>query len=71
MTTDQTAHPPAIDPWMRAILRCPACTGTLTDGTAPDGTAELACDGCDRAYPVLDGIPVLLVDEARRRPAGA
>ncbi|MFR9676677.1 Trm112 family protein [Streptomyces sp. TR06-5] len=55
------------------ILACPACHAPLreqetgnTDGTAP--ATELVCTGdlCGLAYPVRDGIPVLLVDEARR-----
>lgn len=55
-----------IEPWLREILRCPACHGELTDVTGPDGSSELLCHaGCRRAYPVRDGIPVLLVDEAR------
>jgi uncharacterized protein len=55
----------SIDPWVREILRCPVCHGTLEDGAGPDGGPELVCAGCGRAYPVRDGIPVLLVDEAR------
>lgn len=57
-----------MDPWLREILRCPACHGELRDDTAPDGGAELVCtnDHCALAYPVSEGIPVLLVDEARR-----
>lgn len=56
-----------IDPWLRDILRCPACRGTLHDGVtpAPEATVELRCAVCRLAYPVQDGIPVLLVDEAR------
>jgi len=57
----------AIEPWLRDILRCPACAGTLRDGSGPDGGAELQCTGCTLAYRVDDGIPVLLVDEARTR----
>jgi uncharacterized protein len=56
-----------IQPWLREILRCPSCGGTLHDGTAPDGSAELQCSACPLAYRIDDGIPVLLVDEARTR----
>lgn len=56
-----------VDPWLREILRCPSCGATLDDGTGPDGGPELLCTGCALAYRVDDGIPVLLVDEARTR----
>lgn len=58
----------AIDPWLREILRCPGCGEPLRDGTGPGGEPELQCTatGCGLAYRVDDGIPVLLVDEARR-----
>lgn len=46
------------------ILACPACRAPLRE----EGE-ELVCtdsSGCALHYPVRDGIPVLLVDEARR-----
>lgn len=57
-----------IEPWLREILRCPACRTELRDETGTDGP-ELVCTSadCGLAYRVEDGIPVLLVDEARPR----
>ncbi|MDX6744607.1 Trm112 family protein [Actinocorallia sp. A-T 12471] len=51
-----------IDAWLLEILACPACRGALR---AEGG--ELVCSGeCGNVYPVTDeGVPVLLVDEAR------
>lgn len=59
-----TADQPGISPELLAIIVCPACKGDLTLVTT-DATDELVCGGCGLAYPVRDGIPVLLVDEAR------
>jgi uncharacterized protein len=56
----------AIEPWLREILRCPSCHSALVDEQGPQGP-ELQCTGCALAYRVDDGIPVLLVDEARTR----
>jgi uncharacterized protein YbaR (Trm112 family) len=36
-------------------LACPACLGALDVNGA-----RLVCAGCGRAYPVVDGIPVLI-----------
>lgn len=62
---------PAIEPWLREILRCPSCGGTLKDAVddRPEGTGapELHCTVCRLAYRVDGGIPVLLVDDARTR----
>lgn len=54
-----------IEPWLRGILRCPQCKGELTD-VQRDGTTELQCEGCSLGYSVDSGIPVLLLDLARR-----
>ena len=53
-----------VSPELLAIIVCPACHGDLTLTDAPP-EQELVCQGCGLAYPVRDGIPVLLVDEAR------
>ena len=50
-----------LDPALEAIIVCPDCHGSLR---ALD--EELGCTGCGLVYPVRDGIPVLLVDDARR-----
>jgi uncharacterized protein YbaR (Trm112 family) len=49
-----------IDPELLKILVCPECRVAVRP--APD--AGLQCDGCGRIYPVRDGIPVMLVEEA-------
>ena len=58
-----------IEPWLRGIIRCPQCKGEVADVAAAPGGAELVelrCDTCHLAYPVEGGVPVLLVDLARR-----
>jgi uncharacterized protein len=64
MSTDPTVQ---LDPWVREILRCPVTGAELVDGTGPDGAPELHSTDPDRplAYPVRDGIPVLLESDAR------
>lgn len=54
---------PMIDPKLLEILVCPVTRAPLVP--SPDGT-ELWCRASHLAYPVRDGIPVLLEDEARR-----
>ena len=58
-----------LQPWMRGLLRCPACLGGLRDVVGEQGP-ELGCESvdCARSYPMVEGIPVLLVDQARVRP---
>jgi uncharacterized protein YbaR (Trm112 family) len=46
-----------------AILACPKCKGGVT--LQEDGSA-LLCSACGLRYPVRDGIPVMLLDEAEK-----
>jgi hypothetical protein len=45
------------------ILVCPKCKGDLEYRTAP--AEELVCNSCRLRYAVDDGIPIMLIDEAR------
>ncbi|MDD9206847.1 hypothetical protein PU560_10265 [Georgenia sp. 10Sc9-8] len=65
--TSSDSTVPGIEPWVRALLRCPVTGAELEDGTGPDGEPELVSTAAqDRlAYPVRDGVPVLLASEAR------
>ncbi|MGL4173740.1 MAG: Trm112 family protein [Actinomycetota bacterium] len=56
-----------IEPWLREIVRCPACRADLRDDAGPYGP-ELVCTACGLAYRVEDGIPVLIVAQARPAP---
>ena len=58
----------AIDPALLELLACPQSRHPLR---LDEAASELVCTdaACGLAYPIRDGIPVLLVDEARR-PAG-
>lgn len=58
-----------IDPALLEILACPRCRASLRDDRE---AGELVCtsEECGLAYPVRDGIPVLLVDEARAPASG-
>jgi uncharacterized protein YbaR (Trm112 family) len=48
-----------IDPELLEILACPLCkTPVRQDGD------HLICSTCQRRYPIRDGIPVMLIDEA-------
>ena len=44
------------------VLACPKCKGDIRLNEKKDG---LICDRCRLIYPIRDGIPVMLIDEAR------
>ena len=45
------------------ILVCPKCKGDLNLTDEKDG---LICDACKLNYPIRDGIPVMLIEEAQK-----
>jgi uncharacterized protein YbaR (Trm112 family) len=53
----------AIDPRLLEILVCPLCKGPLLYRRE---AAELVCKADRLAFPIKDGIPVMLEDDARR-----
>ena len=54
-----------IDPQLAAILVCPVDKADLIED---EPASRLVCTECARRYPVRDGIPVMLVDEAEGGP---
>lgn len=48
-----------IDKELLEILACPACKASveLKDG-------KISCTKCKKRYPIKDGIPVMLIEEA-------
>ena len=59
---------PQIDPKLLEILVCPLTKSPLRYDRAAQ---ELISDQAGLAYPIRDGIPIMLVDEARSIEAGA
>ena len=64
MTTERT--PPSIDPQLLEILRCPLTGSRLR----PEGDFLVAEVG-GLAYPIRDGFPVMLMEEAKLPPGVA
>jgi uncharacterized protein YbaR (Trm112 family) len=54
-----------VDPKLLEILVCPLCKGKLVHRKE---AAELICKVDRLAYPVKEGIPVMLEEEARKLP---
>jgi uncharacterized protein YbaR (Trm112 family) len=52
----------AVSEQLLAILVCPVCKGALC---LVDRGTGLECPNCRLRYPVREGIPVMLVDEAQ------
>lgn len=58
----QTSSAP-VDPKLLELLVCPVTKGPLTYDRARN---ELVSEKAGLAFPIRDGIPIMLVDEARQ-----
>lgn len=54
-----------LDPKLLAILVCPM---TRTPLRYDEATQELVSDTAGLAYPIRDGVPIMLIEEAREVP---
>ena len=52
-----------LDPWLLSKLCCPVTRQPLR---FDEDAQELISDAAGVAYPIRDGVPVMLVEEARR-----
>jgi uncharacterized protein YbaR (Trm112 family) len=63
-----------VDPRLLEILRCPsddhAELEAVRAGDGAGAVVALVCTFCATSYPVRDGIPVMLIDEATAGPHG-
>lgn len=63
MTISPSERPDTVDRKLLDILVCPVTKGPLEFDTARQ---ELISRGAKLAYPIRDGIPIMLPEEARR-----
>ena len=54
--------PATVDPRLLEVLVCPVTRGRLTWDRAAN---ELISKGAKLAFPIRDGVPIMLVEEAR------
>ncbi len=59
-----------IDPELLDLLACPSDDHAPLREDTRAGVNVLVCTSCESAFPIDDGIPVLLLDEAVPGPNG-
>ena len=60
--TLEKVQKPTIDEIALRLLACPVCHATLSSLDQE----FVRCTGCERRYPIRDGLPLLLADAARQ-----
>jgi uncharacterized protein YbaR (Trm112 family) len=61
----------SLEPLLLEILACPCPQHAPLRQDTLAGAPVLVCTSCNRAFPVRDDIPVMLLDEATPFDAGA
>jgi hypothetical protein len=59
-----------IDPKLMELLACPSDDHAPLREGVYDGAEVLICTHCATSFPIVDGIPVLLLDDATPGPNG-
>ena len=59
-----------IDAKLLELLACPSVDHAPLQEDVRDGVDVLVCTFCATTYPITDGIPVLLLDDATPGPNG-
>ncbi|MDA8708869.1 Trm112 family protein [Hellea sp.] len=62
MPSKDKSNEPIMDPKMIGVLVCPKTRGPLTYDSA---THELISKKAKLAYPIREGVPIMLIEEAR------
>jgi uncharacterized protein len=52
-----------VNPDLLEILRCPACVKEKDGLLVLTKECWLVCQDCSRKYPIVDDIPIMLIDE--------
>ena len=60
--SDAFNTPSTVDPRLLEVLVCPVTRGVLTYDRA---AGELVSKGAKLAFPIREGVPIMLVEEAR------
>ena len=61
--SDAFNTPASVDPRLLEVLVCPVTRGRLTYDRERQ---ELVSPGAKLAFPIRDGVPIMLVEEARK-----
>lgn len=61
--SDAFNTPASVDPRLLEVLVCPVTRGRLTYDRAAN---ELVSAGAKLAYPIREGVPIMLPEEARK-----